>query len=89
MPLDPTQKQLVESWFKKKRPNHVCPACGNRSWQTVDAVGLDVVQPVGMGVNKVSTGSSHTSVIRMCDHCAYLAHFLYGGIMTGIGSATP
>jgi hypothetical protein len=89
MTLTPMQLQLVDSWFKQKCPNHACPACGNRDWTTVDAVGLDVVRPVGLGQHSIGAGTSYPSVLRMCDHCAYLAHFLFSAITAGIASTVP
>jgi hypothetical protein len=89
MPLDPAQLQAVESWFKQKCPTHACPACGNRGWKTLDVVSLDVVHSPGLGVHATGTGTAYASVVRMCDNCAYLAHFLLQGILTGVVSAPP
>jgi hypothetical protein len=90
MSLDPAQRQAVESWFRQKCPAHACPACGGRGWKTLDVVNLEAVALVGPGgVLKVGSSTAYESVVRACDNCAYLAHFLFQGITAGIAGAAP
>jgi hypothetical protein len=90
MPLDPTQSQAIESWFKQKCPQHACPACGGQNWETLDAVKLDAVR-LSPSLNPLShpSLSPHVSVIRVCQDCAYLAHFLLSGMVHAASQVTP
>ena len=89
MPLDPMQSLAVEKWFKAKCPNHACPACGGRTWTTLDVIGMDAVHSPGTAINVSATGKAYSSVVRMCDQCAHLAHFLLPSIVVAILNSAP
>jgi hypothetical protein len=81
MPLQAKQRQLVQLWFQQKCKEHTCPACGGRSWSIVEVAGLSLVSAPNMAKDTEETGTAYASVLRMCDNCAYIAHFLLPSIM--------